>query len=176
MSDERWSQVAGYEGLYDVSDLGRVRSCGRYTPTSRGAQRWWAERMLTPSPIPGGYRTVRLYRNGVGRTRTVHRLVLEAFVGPAPEGMECCHGPGGPADNRLTNLRWDTQAANSADQFEHGTQFNAHKTQCLNKHDFTPENTYLVAAPGGRTHRRCRECARIRDRNRIRSSRKKESA
>jgi hypothetical protein len=50
----------------------------------------------------------------------VHRLVLSAFAGPCPEGMEACHYNGNPADNRLCNLRWDTRKANHADKVRHG--------------------------------------------------------
>jgi hypothetical protein len=51
----------------------------------------------------------------------VHRLVLEAFVGPCPDGMEGCHGDGDTANNRLGNLRWDTPKSNRADASRHGT-------------------------------------------------------
>lgn len=51
----------------------------------------------------------------------VHRLILETFVGPCPEGMECCHNNGDPEDNRAENLRWDTPSANTADRIKHGT-------------------------------------------------------
>lgn len=59
--------------------------------------------------------------DGRAVNRSVHRLVLEAFVGPAPEGMEGCHNNGDPWDNRLENLRWDTHQANMADAAAHGT-------------------------------------------------------
>lgn len=54
------------------------------------------------------------------RTMSVARLVLEAFVGPCPEGMECCHGPGGCEDNRPSNLRWDTRQSNIEDIYRFG--------------------------------------------------------
>ncbi len=53
--------------------------------------------------------------------RAVHRLVLEAFVGPCPPGMEGCHNNGDPWDNQLSNLRWDTHKNNMADAMSHGT-------------------------------------------------------
>jgi hypothetical protein len=56
------------------------------------------------------------------KTRQVHRLVLEAFVGPCPPGMEACHDPDrNPHNNRLSNLRWDTRIANRSDARKHGT-------------------------------------------------------
>lgn len=66
---------------------------------------------------PDGYLRVSLYRRGQKRiTRYVHRLVLLAFVGPCPDGMEACHGIGGSKDNRVDNLRWDTPSANVSDR------------------------------------------------------------
>lgn len=57
----------------------------------------------------------------LGQQRTVQRLVLLAFVGPCPEGMQCCHDDGNKTNNRVGNLRWDTPKANAADRDKHGT-------------------------------------------------------
>ena len=103
---------------YRVSDDGRVQSCvipGRYPKIS---DEW---RDLKPSRRTRGYLAVYLGRNVV---RMVHRLVLEAFAGPCPEGMECLHGDGNPANNRLDNLRWGTKKENQADSARHGTARN----------------------------------------------------
>jgi hypothetical protein len=59
--------------------------------------------------------------------RRIHRLILEAFVGPCPDGMECCHCNGVPTDNRLENLRWDTHKANGQDAAAHGTMAHGSK-------------------------------------------------
>lgn len=58
-----------------------------------------------------------------GRSLSVHRLILETFVGICPAGLECCHGDGSRAKNSLDNLRWDTSAANAADRDSHGRTF-----------------------------------------------------
>ncbi len=95
----RWKPIPGWEGLYDVTDDGRV----------------WSRRsqiFLSPSFNSAGYPHVGLSRSNKCRHFTIHRLVLLAFVGPCPEGMECCHKNHSPSDNRLPNLRWDTKAAN----------------------------------------------------------------
>ena len=70
----------------------------------------------------GGQHRVCL-RLGGGRNRivSVHRIVLAAFVGPCPDGMEGCHNDGNPANNRIENLRWDTHVSNMADKTTHGT-------------------------------------------------------
>ena len=80
----------------------------------------WREMAVFGSPRTGR-RTVRLQVGRRGRTRYVAHLVLTAFVGPCPDGMETCHNNGDCADDRLVNLRWDTHAANLADKIAHGT-------------------------------------------------------
>jgi hypothetical protein len=69
-----------------------------------------------------GYLVVGLCRRGEQRPRYVHRLVLEAFVGPRPAGTECRHLDGDRANNRLENLCWGTKLENAADALRHGTR------------------------------------------------------
>lgn len=105
---ERWLPVVGWEGLYSVSDDGRVRN------TRRG-------RLLSGRGHVH-YPAVLLHGGGGKPTlKRVHRLVLEAFVGPCPNGMEACHIDGDRTNNRLTNLRWDTPRSNMDDKIRHGT-------------------------------------------------------
>lgn len=108
---ERWLPIVGFEGLYEVSDQGRVRAFPRLR--SRGGIR-------KPYANKKGHMRVDLYREGRHK-RYVHRAVLEAFVGPCPDGMEGCHSDGDPSNNHLGNLRWDTQSGNWADARKHGT-------------------------------------------------------
>ena len=103
---ELWLPVVGYEGLYEVSDQGRVRRNGR---------------VLRPITTVGCYASVSLSRKGVRKRQYVHTLVLTAFVGPRPAGHNACHGPTGGFDNSLRNLRWGTQASNLADRERDGT-------------------------------------------------------
>ena len=100
---EIWKAAPGYEGQYEVSDQGRVRTF------RRGAD----GRLLKPGRMPGGHLSVAF---GHGNSQCVHKLVLLAFVGPAPDKHECCHNNGDPADNRLENLRWGTRGDNSRDK------------------------------------------------------------
>ena len=154
---ERWLPVVGYEGLYEVSDLGSVRSLDRVD--SYGHHR--KTRVLKPIPNGSGHYQVRLYRNGKSESYPyVHRLVLETFVGPCPKGMFSCHWNDDPSDNRLENLRWDTEKANQADKLRNGHNTNANKTHCKNGHEYTDENTYI--RPDG--NRDCRECVGERGR------------
>lgn len=78
------------------------------------------KKYLQPRPS-SGYLRVDLYRGGRHHWKLIHRLVLEAFIGPCPDGMEACHNNGDRTDNRLENLRWDTRSANQKDAVRHGT-------------------------------------------------------
>lgn len=150
---EQWRPVVGYEGLYEVSDHGQVRSVDRLVP--RGGRPFKLKgQLLAQSTMRSGHKRVGLFRDGKGRQYLVHRLVLEAFVrAPEPE-EECCHGIGGPGDNRLENIRWGTASDNMKDRVLHGTHHEASKVRCRNGHEYTPENTYID--PSG--HRACRTC------------------
>jgi hypothetical protein len=127
MSAERWRPVAGYEGLYEVSDFGRVRSLDRKV-TQRGKRgcvmtRLLAGRVLSPATNRdrGGYRYVNLHVDGQQCLRRVAVLVAAAFLGPRPFGMETCHRNGVADDDRAENLRYDTPKNNAADRKAHGT-------------------------------------------------------
>lgn len=150
---ETWVPVAGYEGRYEVSDLGRVRSLTR--KNSRGRLR--QGRLLRPRKTSRDHLSVAFYVDRVRRDFQIHHLVLEAFVGPRPDGMEGCHWDDDPANNSLDNLRWDTRSANVLDSVRNGTHHMARVTHCPQGHPYTPENTYSY--PAG--NRACRECRRI---------------
>lgn len=118
---ERWRPVVGYEGLYEVSDLGRVRSLPRVEHWTRGFMRRRGGRVLAQILDSKGYPKVNLSLGGKVTQLAVHRLVLLAFTGPQPDDTEACHWNGVPTDNRVANLRWDTRSANAADAIRHGT-------------------------------------------------------
>ena len=118
---ENWKPVVGFEGAYEVSDRGRVFSLPRRTRHWRGGTVARGGKMLALAVGEAGYPLVSLGRDGRISQHLVHRLVLEAFVGPCPKGMECCHEDGVRTNNRLSNLRWDTRKANHADAIRHGT-------------------------------------------------------
>lgn len=149
---ERWLPVPGYEGVYEVSDQGRVRSLDR--ADSRGRSR--TGRVLSLRIQPSGHRTVSLCTNAKRRIFHVHHLVLMAFVGPRPTGMEGCHWNDDPTDNRVENLRWDTRSGNQLDSVRNGTHHMARRTHCPQGHPYDSENTYVH--PSG--SRLCRECRR----------------
>lgn len=158
---EEWRDIPGWDGSYQVSDLGRVRSVDRYVQYRNGPLVFTRGRLLTPQFTYFGHIQVMMSRNNDYRPYLAHRLVLLTFIGEAPDGFVACHNNGIPDDNRLSNLRWDTQSANQADAVAHGNNKNASKTHCKNNHEFTPENTYH--SPSRPLHRRCKTCAKIHE-------------
>jgi len=117
---ENWRPIPGYEGLYEVSDLGSVRGLPRSCGMRGGLSRVVPGKVLALSTVTGGYAAVCLTRDGKSRTKTVHPIVLDAFVGPRPDGMQACHENGVRTDNRLANLRWGTATENWGDRRRHG--------------------------------------------------------
>lgn len=116
-SPEQWLPIPGYEGFYEVSDLGHVRSVRHMTQAG-----WRGGRVLKPFPDSDGYLRVNLSRNGkVAGLRPVHGLVLLAFVGAPPASHQTCHGIGGMLDNRLANLSYGAALDNSNDKRRDGT-------------------------------------------------------
>lgn len=99
MQDKIWKPVVGYEGLYEVSDLGSVKSLRK-------------KKLFIPQ-ISFGYHRITLMRNGVPKNYLIHRLMWEAFVHPIPEGMVINHLNGIKNDNRLDNLECVTPAENN---------------------------------------------------------------
>lgn len=118
---ETWKAIPGYEGRYEVSDAGRVRSLDhRVRVVCRGVEttRMSPGKMLKPGPSGGcGHLSVAL---GKGNSILVHILVMLAFVGPRPEGADVAHGDGDPANNHLSNLRYATRTSNNQDMVYHG--------------------------------------------------------
>lgn len=112
--DEIWRAVPGWEGRYEVSNLGRVKSL-KGTPKIRKLH------------IRSGYLSVLLFVGRVGTNRLVHSLVLDAFAGPKPDGCICLHGAGGRLDNRPENLRYGTHADNGADMVRDGNSLQGEK-------------------------------------------------
>ncbi len=115
---ERWLPVPvpGFEDLYEVSDLGRVRSLPRRTASGvRGG------RIVGNHVTKQGYPVVMLCNSGNPVRRHVHSLVLGAFAGPCPPGQEALHGPAGPPVAALSNLRWGTREQNMMDKVRDGT-------------------------------------------------------
>lgn len=121
-----WKPVAGFDGFYEVSDTGLVRSLDRHitydlpcrSGETKSVTRFKRGIILKSTPKDSGHLLVSLGRGTA--PRSVHSLVLEAFVGPRPEGMNGLHENDDPTDNRLENLRWGTQSNNISDAIRNG--------------------------------------------------------
>ncbi len=127
-STEIWRDVVGFEGWYRVSNQGRIKSLEKHVPTKDGLVKHLKERVLKawifrPNGIPT-YFMVSLWKGqgkGTGKYKYVHSLVLEAFSGSRPKGMQCRHLDGNGFNNDLGNLAWGTVKENAGDRMRHGT-------------------------------------------------------
>lgn len=121
---EVWKPVVGFEGAYEVSSHGRVRSVPRWVNSKNNSTALKRGLILSPHFAKRtGYFTVALHQSGRSKTVCVHRLVCEAFHGPAPEGLgQVAHCDGTRTNNVAENLRWDSAKGNAADRLKHGTQ------------------------------------------------------
>lgn len=126
--EDYYRLIEGFPG-YRVSREGEVQS--RWLKAGRNSRLTDTWRTLKAIKLGSGHLRHNLSRNSTKYSRRVHRLVLEAFVGPCPPGLVCCHNDGDPANNRVENLRWDTQQSNSDDTLRHGRR--AFGSRCKSK-------------------------------------------
>lgn len=147
----RWLPVVEYEGLYEVSEDGRVR---KMFSSHRGK----AGTELVSHLTTGGYYAVTLRKNATYKFKTVHRLVAQAFL-PAPIGaVEVLHTDGDARHNNVSNLRWGSHSENELDKVAHGNHNMARKTHCPQGHEYSASNTSIDS--DGK--RRCRICRRAK--------------
>jgi len=119
---EIWKPVVGYEGLYEVSNLGRVKSLDRVINHKRLKKQTIKGREMKSACVGRtNHRFVSLSKDGKAKAQLIHRLVLISFVGNCPEGMECSHLDGNAENNRLDNLIWETPKENQKRRKDHGT-------------------------------------------------------
>ena len=110
---EIWKDIAGYEGLYQISTMGRIKSFV-----------FGAGKILNPGASGYDYKKVTLCKNGEHRHVNIHALVAKSFIGNCPKNKEVRHLNGKGTDNRLSNLKYGTRSENNLDKFLHGTDNN----------------------------------------------------
>ncbi len=121
---EVWRSAVGWEGLYEVSDCGRIRSVPRMI-CSYGGRRWIIPAaVLKAAPTHGGYLVVGFSGNGRRQTWAVHRLVALAFLWPRPEGMTINHKDGNKNNNAAVNLEYCTIGENNRHALRTGLRVN----------------------------------------------------
>lgn len=152
-SAEEWCPVPGFEGLYEITRSGRVRSLDRWTRNRRGS---FIRKGIELKPyLSHGYPVVALTRAGKSRGSRLHVLLCETFLGPRPSKDHIVRHLNDVRDDyRLENIAWGTQSENRYDSVRNGRHPMAIKTHCKYGHEYTPENTQLLDGK----RRRCRAC------------------
>ncbi|MDB4261485.1 NUMOD4 motif-containing HNH endonuclease [bacterium] len=129
MNAEIWKDITGYEGRYQVSNHGRVRSLDRTTNFKDGRRRVFKGQILSTAPSVLGYPQVSLLAAGSRDQSYAHHLVCRAFHGEPPSpAHQVAHNNGKKTDNHHENLRWATPTENSSDKLLHGTDNRGEKS------------------------------------------------
>ncbi len=137
--NEEWRPVKGYEGLYEVSNTGKVKSIERYVDVINNGtlcKRIIKERILKEIINSNGYGVVNLFIDGKAKIRTIHGLVSQTFIGERQKGMCACHKDSNQRNNCLENIRYDSQKNNCYDKYNNGTWQHGEK---IGSHKLTEE-------------------------------------
>lgn len=129
---EMWRPIRGYENLYEVSNLGKVRSLDRLVNSKCRSTRLAKGRIVSLSKVRGGYLQVDLWKDNKQTKLRVHRLVASAFpeiCGEYVNGLEVDHLDTNPSNNKATNLRWCTHKENSNNPITRRHKSNAQKSE-----------------------------------------------
>ena len=117
IKNEIWKEIEGYNGVYFVSNIGRVKSANRrikvYNRGGYTQMHFFKATMLKPRPNPNGYLYVNLFKDGISETAYIHRLVTKAFIGPIPSGMQVNHKDKNKRNNCVENLEIVSPAENT---------------------------------------------------------------
>lgn len=109
---EIWRDIKGYEGLYQVSDLGRVKSLKKEWVSGNGSLRKHDELIMKQTEEKSGYMSIKLCKNGVFTRKKIHRLVAENFLANTNDYPQINHKDGDKRNNKVNNLEWITSSGN----------------------------------------------------------------
>lgn len=156
----RWRDIKGWEGHYQVSDTGLIRSVYRVVMRKNGNPLPRRPRIRKTPLTPAGYQSIRLNRDGKGESQTVHRIVAEAFI-PNPDNLPVVrHLNDVKTDNRVENLAWGTWSDNEYDKVRNKKHHQTAKTKCSKGHPFSGDNLAIYHRKSGGVSRICKECSR----------------
>lgn len=178
MKHREWKAVPGWEGFYEVSNDGLVRSCERIVIDRTKRKRRYKGKQLKATPNDRGYPFV-LLRNGNTRTARrvgIHQLVAAAFVGPMPEGCDrVCHLNDDRTDNRAENIVYGNASTNGHHAVKNGRHYEANKTACDHGHEYV-EGSHSVRRKLNTVYRVCLVCKRIDTNERRRRERERRAS
>lgn len=117
---EIWKDIPNYEGYYQVSNLGRIKSVERHIVYKDGRERTYPSVIIKDRDKGNSARLITLKKDNKGKTFTVHGLVARVFLGVAPDGYEICHIDGDYKNNSINNLRYDIRSENRIDNYRYG--------------------------------------------------------
>ena len=142
---EIWKDVKGYEGAYQVSSFGRVRSLDRKVPSKYGRFRKVKGMILKLRTDKDGYYKVNLKKNQKGKSSRVHRLVAEAFINNPENKPQVNHINGVKSNNNILNLEWATLSENRRHAYQTGLQNGEARRGVKNNfHKLTPEQVLAI--------------------------------
>lgn len=115
MENEIWLPIVGYEGIYEISNLGRIKALHKVLKMKNGRNRTHKESILTPWKTPYGYLCITLVSESVHKKRTIHSLVAQEFLKhTTTKGIDIDHIDGNPSNNKLSNLQLLSHRDNTA--------------------------------------------------------------
>jgi len=138
MQKEIWKDIEGYEGLYQASNLGRIRSLDRYIPHSLGGSAFIRSKILSGYSKNCKYERLTLYSNTNSKTYLVHRIIANTFVSNPENKPYVNHIDGDKLNNKASNLEWCTAKENTHHAIENGLQKVKGEFQTNSK--FTPKD------------------------------------
>jgi hypothetical protein len=136
-SVETWKDIPKFEGRYQASNLGRIKSLSRKCLGKSGSYRVCRERILKLSKHPNGYVYIKLRQTSTSKQKSysAHKLIVNSFLGPAPNGLEINHKDGNSSNNNILNFEFISHQQNTAHGFRTlGTKGYSIDTKCTVKY------------------------------------------